>query len=76
MGTTYWYARAADSATPSGPFHTDPEAVELDEHERLRPIDGSVVDGYRDEDTDTCSVVKNDGDVCGRELPCPYHDGE
>lgn len=24
--------------------------------------------------TETCDVVKSDGDVCGRELPCPYHD--
>jgi hypothetical protein len=22
----------------------------------------------------TCDVVKSDGDVCGRERPCPYHD--
>lgn len=24
--------------------------------------------------SDTCEVVKNDGDVCGRERPCSYHD--
>lgn len=24
-------------------------------------------------ETDTCQVEKNDGDVCGRDLPCPYH---
>jgi len=22
---------------------------------------------------ETCDIVKSDGDVCGRELPCPYH---
>ena len=22
----------------------------------------------------TCEVVKSDGEVCGRERPCPYHD--
>ena len=22
---------------------------------------------------ETCDTVKSDGDVCGRELPCPYH---
>lgn len=22
---------------------------------------------------ETCEVVKSDGEVCGRELPCPYH---
>jgi hypothetical protein len=25
-------------------------------------------------DTKTCEVVKSDGDVCGRERPCAYHD--
>jgi hypothetical protein len=29
------------------------------------------VDG--DPDTETCDTVKADGEVCGRELPCPYH---
>lgn len=28
------------------------------------------------EDAETCSVVKGDGEVCGRTLPCPYHDAE
>lgn len=23
---------------------------------------------------DTCETVKADGEVCGRERPCPYHD--
>jgi len=23
--------------------------------------------------TETCNTVKTDGEVCGRELPCPYH---
>lgn len=31
-------------------------------------------DGPPDDDADgTCEAVKSDGDVCGRELPCPYH---
>lgn len=25
------------------------------------------------EETATCEIVKDDGEVCGRELPCPYH---
>jgi hypothetical protein len=25
------------------------------------------------DDAETCDVVKSDGEVCGRELPCPYH---
>lgn len=23
--------------------------------------------------TETCEVVKSDGEVCGRDKPCPYH---
>jgi hypothetical protein len=26
-----------------------------------------------DSATDTCDVVKADDEVCGRDLPCPYH---
>lgn len=26
-----------------------------------------------DETAETCDVVKTDGEVCGRDLPCPYH---
>lgn len=26
------------------------------------------------DEPETCTVEKADGDVCGRELPCPYHD--
>lgn len=25
------------------------------------------------EEADTCQAVTNDGEVCGRELPCQYH---
>jgi hypothetical protein len=29
------------------------------------------------DDSETCDVVKSDGEVCGRDLPCPYHsDGD
>lgn len=27
-------------------------------------------------DSGTCQVVKNDGEVCGRDLPCSYHSDE
>lgn len=30
--------------------------------------------GAKDEDVETCDVEKSDGEVCGREKPCPYHD--
>jgi len=38
------------------------------------PPDGLLEhDDSDDEDAGTCEVVKNDDEVCGRDLPCPYH---
>jgi len=34
-------------------------------------LDRLVVDGGPG--PETCETVKSDGEVCGRELPCPYH---
>lgn len=34
-------------------------------------VGGTVADG---DDTGTCRVVKSDGEVCGRDRPCRYHD--
>jgi hypothetical protein len=34
--------------------------------------DAGTTDG---DESDTCEVVKTDGEVCGRDLPCPYHGG-
>jgi len=31
---------------------------------------------YEADTTDTCDAVKTDGEVCGRDLPCPYHTDE
>jgi len=28
------------------------------------------------EEKDVCNVEKSDGEICGRETPCPYHDNE
>lgn len=33
----------------------------------------SEVDSDAEQDSVTCDAVKADGEVCGRELPCPYH---
>lgn len=38
------------------------------------PPDGLLPHG--DDEPDTCDTVKHDGEVCGRELPCPYHSNE
>jgi hypothetical protein len=40
------------------------------------PGDILVEDGPPpDNEAGTCDAVKSDGEVCGRDLPCPYHTG-
>jgi len=51
-----------------GCFETDAD----DAVERLARVHGFEVDDLRV--TDTCDTIKSDGDVCGRDRPCPYHD--
>lgn len=52
---------------PDGCFESaDEDAVET----LARAHDVSVSELRVDE---TCEVVKNDGDVCGRDLPCRFH---
>lgn len=44
--------------------------------ERFAAANGVDADDLRVDETATCDVVKSDGEVCGRELPCQYHDEE
>jgi hypothetical protein len=50
-----------------GCFKTDAETAV----ERLAAAYDTTADALRVDDT--CDVVKSDGEVCGRTLPCPYH---
>jgi len=50
-------------------YGTEPDALVYEEDEP--PDDTDAPDDAGD--AETCTTVKNDGDVCGRELPCPYH---
>jgi len=34
---------------------------------------GLTPDDLRGDTSETCEAVKADGEVCGRDLPCPYH---
>lgn len=51
-----------------GCFETDNEAAV----QAIADANGVTLDELRVRDT--CDVVKSDGDVCGRERPCAYHD--
>lgn len=44
--------------------------------EAAAEFDSEMADAedLEDAEIEVCDVVKNDGEVCGRELPCPYHD--
>jgi hypothetical protein len=55
-----WLDRYADS------YDVDPEDLVVGDTD----IDDT---DDTDEQPDTCDTVKVDGEVCGRELPCPYH---
>lgn len=37
-------------------------------------VEDAAQEAPDDAESDTCETVKQDGDVCGRERPCPYHD--
>lgn len=51
-----------------GTFETDNERAV----ERVAASYGLTLEDLRV--SQTCDVVKNDGEVCGRQTPCPYHD--
>lgn len=55
-----------------GCFEADPEDVQP-----IAAAFDTTTEALRVADeSETCEVVKADGDVCGRELPCPYHSDE
>lgn len=59
----------ADRSCPDGPVRAAPQSVAGEPC----PACTDAGAGDEDEEPETCQTVKNDGDVCGRELPCPYH---
>jgi hypothetical protein len=66
-------SRAENAPVTDGTF-TAPEGVAraiADAH----GVDVSEmrVGGDSDATSGTCDAIKSDGEVCGRELPCPYH---
>lgn len=63
--------------TGVGPFDGDVEPGDVvDLPERAGEPQPEMV-RVEEDAPETCDVVKSDGEVCGRELPCRYHsDGE
>jgi hypothetical protein len=46
----------------------------IDDTDGLDPCPHCVEAGDDGDETETCTEVKSDGEVCGRDRPCPYHD--
>ena len=75
--TTY---RVFDEGRIDCPEHLEAEIAEA-LADRYGVEAETLLDGDSDVDADeddveaagTCDTVKNDGDVCGRDLPCSYH---
>lgn len=62
----------ARKATVDGGVFTAPASVARS----IAAAHGTTEAAMRVDDTETCTAVKSDGEVCGREKPCPYHDDE
>ena len=71
QGETVPVDRSGDTATFTT---TDGSAVEAFARAYGVTAEDLVVDDAGDDgESGTCDVVKSDGEVCGRDLPCPYH---
>lgn len=85
MAREQYYFEGETGGQVSGPFHTERDCPELSES--VRPIHAELVDlderevcsecvplqSDSESESGTCDVVMNSGEVCGRDLPCPYH---
>lgn len=50
-------------------------SVDLPDESHVRELAAAYgLDADDLRDADTCDAVKADGEVCGRDRPCPYHD--
>ena len=84
---TYHYAGRSGDPFVGATILASDDCAALSEGVLVRPIADATVDSLDDEAVDwcptctdrgepgpeTCETVKSDGEVCGRELPCPYH---
>lgn len=70
--------------TSDGGSYRDNEGNRADPDDPLLEVDDAkaetLVDQFRfeyvDDEAGSCDTVKDDGEVCGRNLPCPYHTDE
>lgn len=84
MPDEYYYSGRSGDSYVEATVHADLTCPDLPLDPPPRPINPDSVEQaagvtYCPECTtvgepDTCQVVKQDGEVCGREKPCPYHD--
>lgn len=77
------HVRLPEDAGPGSYRHRDGlsveggDTVEVDDDRASYLVDEWGFERVAEEgDAETCDAVKSDGEVCGRELPCPYHSDE
>lgn len=74
---TYYFAGRQGDPVVEKTLHTDRDCPELGGPVRLLADSSAPDDADRCpecSDVGTCTVVKSDGEECGRDRPCPYHD--
>jgi len=70
----YHYGTSVADVDVSDRRHARPLQIRQDEDGRYVGCGGDIADAVRDHlGVGTCQVEKSDGDICGRDLPCPYH---
>jgi len=86
MPDRYYAALESGDSWTGATLHTDrdctddhltplrAEAIDTDECDLCGDCAGNSSDSGTGGDSGTCDVVKQDGDICGRDRPCPYHD--
>lgn len=74
-GETYQFSKVTAEKIPHGNLEVDTVSEPYEEDEETTEEDEDEEAGKEEEDAvATCQEVKSDGEVCGRERPCPYHD--
>lgn len=83
MPDQYYYSGRSGESFVGATVHADRECSTLSESPTPRPVAASSIEKSDVTmcpecttvgDPVSCQVVKQDGEVCGRERPCPYHD--
>lgn len=80
MPDQYYYSGRSGESFVGERVHVTRECPELPTLPEPRPIEGDVINRASVErcpecfDLNSCDVTMSNGETCGRDRPCPYHD--